>query len=198
MILPTPKFEPILINLKGLGFFSRLSKLWKSPPRFRIIADWVITLDDGLQIIIPQGFETDFASIPRLFWAIPGFSPDGPLLWGAILHDFGYQYGYLLAVANSATVPFPDASVQLQEQFPSLFCDNIPVYVGFCQGFYDNLLRDITLAKTGAKVVAESAQKTLALCGGVAWGKYRKVGPTAYNINSLGLPGITENGVSFL
>lgn len=42
-------------------------------------------------IVVPAGFETDFASIPRLFWAI--YPPAGR--WGkaAVVHDFLYRSG---------------------------------------------------------------------------------------------------------
>ena len=39
-------------------------------------------------IIVPRGFITDFASIPRIFrWAI---NPNGASRWAAVIHDFGY------------------------------------------------------------------------------------------------------------
>ena len=40
-------------------------------------------------IIVPEGFVTDFASVPRLFWSI--FPPLGPWALAAILHDWLYQ-----------------------------------------------------------------------------------------------------------
>ncbi len=40
------------------------------------------------KIMVPKGFETDFASVPRLFWVIA--SPwDAPK--AAVLHDYLYQ-----------------------------------------------------------------------------------------------------------
>src|ERR1035438_5360681 len=41
-------------------------------------------------IIIPEGFSTDGASIPRLFWNI--FIPTGPYFQAAVIHD--YLYGH--------------------------------------------------------------------------------------------------------
>jgi len=38
---------------------------------------------------IPGNFVTDLASIPR---CIPGIYPDGPLIHGAVPHDFGYRF----------------------------------------------------------------------------------------------------------
>lgn len=37
-------------------------------------------------VIVPKGFETDFASIPRLFWRI--LPPDDVYTQACVLHDF--------------------------------------------------------------------------------------------------------------
>ena len=47
---------------------------------------------DGRTFVIPKGFKTDFGSIPRIFWIIPGFQPIGSKMdLGYILHDFCYE-----------------------------------------------------------------------------------------------------------
>lgn len=48
---------------------------------------------NGTRIDVPEGFTTDGASIPRLFWFTTGtpFSPH--YLRGAIIHDYIYQTG---------------------------------------------------------------------------------------------------------
>ena len=181
MIITTPKFEPIL------------PKSIFEPPRVRYSDDWVITLDDGLELVTPKGFETDGASVPRLFWAIPGFSPFGPLLYGAGPHDQGYQYQYLLTPFFSETY-YPESSIRLREQYQFIFGDLIPVYVGRGQRFFDNILSGITIEKTGQEFVANTADFVLGYFGKFAWNKYRIHGPSAYNYNSLGLPGITYRG----
>lgn len=39
-------------------------------------------------VVVPKGFVTDFASIPRLFWsALP---PDGEYAYAAVVHDYLY------------------------------------------------------------------------------------------------------------
>ena len=38
---------------------------------------------------VPKGFQTDFASIPRVFWSI--LPPDGRYSQAAVLHDFLYH-----------------------------------------------------------------------------------------------------------
>lgn len=45
---------------------------------------------DGWLIEVPAGFETDFASIPRLLWTV--IPPRGRFNRPAIVHDFLYQY----------------------------------------------------------------------------------------------------------
>lgn len=41
-------------------------------------------------IIVPEGFITDFASIPRLFWTLIG-SPAGEYGKAAVIHDYLYS-----------------------------------------------------------------------------------------------------------
>jgi len=196
MIIPDPKLVPVNNDLHGKLFWQRFNILKDTPPRFRLTEDWLVTLDDGTQTVVPHNFETDFASTPRWFWALPGFSPSGPLLWGAILHDFGYQYGYLLAI-RTCGVSYPEASHCLRERFPAKFAGLMPVAVGYRQEYFDDLLRQVTIEKTGAEFVASAAHKVLGWFGGTVWGKYRRKGPAAYNTNSLGLPGVTLFGVKF-
>ncbi len=184
MIIPRPQIEPIPTSI------------WEAP-RFMVTVDYIITFDDGLQIVVPKGFETDFASVPRLMWALPGFASTGPLIFGSPFHDFGYQYGYLLTPYLPGHHTYPEPSMALREQFPHLFNDLIPVFVGRNQVFFDQLLEGITTDATGQRFVATSARAALYLCGGKAWNKYRTKGPSAYNSNSLGLPGITTAGVRF-
>ena len=166
--------------------------IWK-PTRYRLTEDWIITLDDGLPIVFPRGFETDLASVPGVMWSVPGFAPTGVLLCGGIGHDFFYQYGYWLTPFSKKQY-FPESSHALREQFPALFGNLIPVFVGRSKEFADNLLAGITIEATGATFVARSAEMALHMFGHTAWNKYRTHGPGAYNSNSLGLPGLTKKG----
>jgi hypothetical protein len=58
---------------------------------------WVLLDDtlikvDGVVFIVPKGFETDFASVPRLFWWF--ISPtDRDVLRASLLHDYLYRIG---------------------------------------------------------------------------------------------------------
>lgn len=52
-------------------------------------ADLIYVTNNGLTIVIPKGFITDFASIPRAFWSIlPPISPF--YVKAAVIHDFIY------------------------------------------------------------------------------------------------------------
>lgn len=45
--------------------------------------------DRNEEIVVPAGFVTDLASIPRLVWSF--YPPDGPWVKSAIVHDFLYD-----------------------------------------------------------------------------------------------------------
>lgn len=40
------------------------------------------------EIVVPAGFDTDYASIPRIFWSI--YPPDGSYAPAAVVHDWLY------------------------------------------------------------------------------------------------------------
>jgi hypothetical protein len=44
-----------------------------------------------VRIVVPKGFVTDFASIPRFLWAIVGGPADGKYRLAAVIHDFLYR-----------------------------------------------------------------------------------------------------------
>lgn len=59
--------------------------------------DWLLTEtfsylhDDGRSFVVPAGFRTDFASVPRFFWRV--FPPAGRYAPAAVLHDMLYRTG---------------------------------------------------------------------------------------------------------
>lgn len=181
MLISQPKFE-----LVYAGY----------PSRFRMVENYCVTLNNKTKLVVPANFITDLASVPSLFWCIPGFAPDGPLIYGALLHDFSYQYGYLLADKETVVNPAKD-SIRLYNLYPHLFRGMLPVFIERPQEFFDSLLKDITIEKTGKKFVAGAARLALACFGVSVWENYRTVGPTAYNSNSLGLPGLIKGGFVF-
>lgn len=55
---------------------------------------WILTRpfrwQNGRTYAVPALFVTDFASVPKFLWAIPGLSPMGRHQWAAVVHDFLY------------------------------------------------------------------------------------------------------------
>jgi hypothetical protein len=190
MIIPQPQFEHVPIDMHGYSIWRQMLSRWSSPPCFKLINNWDIVLADGLHVRVPSKFVTDFASTPRILW--PLIAPDGPLYLGAIIHDFGYQHGYLLSVYTEGT-PYMYESLQMREKYKDQFSTYIPVYVGMPQSFFDGLLRDITIFTTGATLEATEAYVALRVFGCHAWNNYREKGPGAYGQNSLKLPGVIND-----
>lgn len=56
---------------------------------------WILTNDlkleysTGVVITVPQGFKTDLASVPKIFWNV--IPPYGEYTQASIVHDFLYQ-----------------------------------------------------------------------------------------------------------
>lgn len=57
--------------------------------RFRLVRNFSVVLQDGRTITVPRGFETDFASVPRLFWRL--LPSSGEYNEAAVVHDFLYR-----------------------------------------------------------------------------------------------------------
>lgn len=58
--------------------------------KFIVLKPLEVLLSNGEVINIPDTFETDLSSVPRIFWAI--FAPYGDFLLAAIIHDYLYVY----------------------------------------------------------------------------------------------------------
>lgn len=50
------------------------------------------TLSNGDKIVIPEGFETDLASVPRFLWSV--FPPFGNFILASLVHDYLYVNKY--------------------------------------------------------------------------------------------------------
>lgn len=58
--------------------------------------EYHVGFEDSSEVIsIPQGFITDFASVPRIFWVL--FPPDGKYTQAAVVHDYLYMRHGILA-----------------------------------------------------------------------------------------------------
>lgn len=63
----------------------------KDPTQWILVRDFKFNRD-SIELIIPKGFKTDFASVPRLFWNIISPTELGDI--GPIKHDWTYRTGY--------------------------------------------------------------------------------------------------------
>lgn len=61
--------------------------------RATLTKPFVCVVDKDLTIVVPAGFSTDFASVPRIFWSI--LPPWGPYAPAAIVHDYLYVTGII-------------------------------------------------------------------------------------------------------
>ena len=58
--------------------------------RWRLVEDFGYESLSGNILVVPAGFETDFASVPRLFWPILPLS-DAVYDKAAVLHDYAVR-----------------------------------------------------------------------------------------------------------
>jgi hypothetical protein len=74
--------EPVKKKLLWLIPYNAEKQYWITLNAF----DYVI--DDTWSIHVPEGYKTDFASVPRPLWSL--FPPDGVYTQAAVLHDYIY------------------------------------------------------------------------------------------------------------
>lgn len=74
------------------GFLSPLQLEYLDGHYWEVLVpfDYHIGAPDGIEhVIVPKGFITDFASIPRALWSV--LSPTGSYGKAAVVHDFLYK-----------------------------------------------------------------------------------------------------------
>ena len=62
--------------------------------RWLLLAPFVTRIvhdGDEYKIVVPAGFISDFASVPRPLWSL--IPPTGRYLWAAVVHDYFYFLG---------------------------------------------------------------------------------------------------------
>lgn len=78
------------------------ANLFKDPlivEKLRDCSDWKVckgftyTTETGINIVVPDGFVTDFASIPRGLWNL--FPPTGKYGHAAVIHDYLYRETFI-------------------------------------------------------------------------------------------------------
>ncbi len=102
-----PALHHAKLLVVGLASLLASFQCWAPPPQpipatlFKPFADnqqWMLAEDvvytlgtTNVSIIVPEGFVTDFASIPQALWSF-GLSPNGKYSKAAVIHDFLYWF----------------------------------------------------------------------------------------------------------
>ncbi|EAJ1254841.1 DUF1353 domain-containing protein [Campylobacter lari] len=100
-----------------------------SKDRFEVVKEFEVSLC-GLNFIVPKGFKTDGASIPRLFWSLfPPFKSE--YFSACVVHD------YLCEKANSRA-DYKIADLALKEAMQTLGCSKFKTFIFYhsCNGFH--------------------------------------------------------------
>jgi len=63
--------------------------VWTGPRKAELIAPFYFLSSTRGVTEVPTGFDTDYASVPRIFWSI--YPPDGIYTPAALVHDFKYK-----------------------------------------------------------------------------------------------------------
>lgn len=74
--------------MKPVEFLTQLRLIVLMDDSFRLNADFVVKLD-GVDVIVPEGFETDLSSVPRL--PVVYFAVGGRGHKAGVLHDWLYS-----------------------------------------------------------------------------------------------------------
>jgi len=142
-----PHMRPIPIATKGKGFWGAIWMWLMGSRHWEIAKDFVYKID-GVEYVIPKGFQFDGASIPKFLhtW----LSPTGVLLMGGLVHDYAYKYETLKKKGKGTM------GVLTQKDADVIF-------------------RDINIEINGFHFLNYLAYWALRIGGFVAWNGHRKV-----------------------
>jgi hypothetical protein len=83
--------QPLNIPISSYRRFFIFKKI-----TYLLARDYVLTwIENGIihEIRVPKGFKYDGASVPQFLWSLTGFTPDGLIRAGALIHDLLYFLG---------------------------------------------------------------------------------------------------------
>ena len=146
ILIPQPieiKHVPYRIKVWRWIFYIREWKLHE---------DWYFTMPDGTDIKISKGYILDGASVPRPLWGV--LSPVGLLLIPSIIHDFGYEKGYLIVIGGNGK--------------ETKYLSN------YNKRNWDDLFYEISNFVNGKGIINFLSWKALLFFGGYSWKKYEK------------------------
>lgn len=112
-------------------FKSKLLTRLKDDESWILTEDMIYNSDLVGKVVVPAGFETDLASVPRL--------PIIYTLWGSRAHREAVVHDYLFRVDSVPLVSFNEANLTLLESMTCLgkpWYIRYPMYWGVCFGSY--------------------------------------------------------------
>ena len=65
--------------------------LMRGRMQMELLDNYMQIFEDGSKCVVPKGYITDGASIPKIAWSIVGSPYSRPYLYAAIVHDFRYE-----------------------------------------------------------------------------------------------------------
>ena len=142
-----PHLQPIKISTKGKGFWKGIIMWLLSTRNWKLTKDWKYRYN-GIEYIIPAGFQFDGASIPKFLRTF--FSPVGVLLVGGLVHDYMYKYACMKRTVSKDSLMLVD------------------------QKKADEIFRDINIEVNGFYLMNYLAYWSLRIGGFVAWNGHRK------------------------
>ena len=152
-----PTLTPVSIpTYKGKNTWERLVIWWKARRKFRLLSDWEIPVSDDFSILIPAGFMFDGASVPRLMWV--GASPFGILMIPALVHDYAYEFNYLILRSHQGD--FYDKKVDKKTR-----------------KYWDDVFLKMCLDINRVNFVSKIAYFMVRIGGWVGWRSFRKLRP---------------------
>ena len=142
-----PHLQPIKISTKGKGFWKGIIMWLLSTRNWKLTKDWKYRYN-GIEYIIPAGFQFDGASIPKFLRTF--FSPVGVLLVGGLVHDYMYKYACMKRTVSKDSLMLVD------------------------QKKADQIFRDINIEVNGFYFMNYLAYWSLRIGGFIAWNGHRK------------------------
>lgn len=152
-MIKMPIMKRVPIPTKGIPWYKRAINVIFSRLEWELVEDFYFKIPSGT-FRVKAPFFFDGASVPRIFWWIPGLSPVGILLIQGLIHDAFYKNGFVELI-------YPDGSIDSWG-------------LGCGQKVGDDLLLMVGKIAHGVIIINYVAYAAVRVGGWNAWRKYRK------------------------
>lgn len=146
-----PQIMPLVMPTVGLPWYTKAKAMFYDTRAYVLVKDFIYIRQNGEKILVPKGFCTDFASVPRVFWPL-GLDPQGILMIPSIPHDFAYRHDFYLNENREK------------------------IYERKGKRFHDKLFREISIDVNEMYTPSYLSILALDVFGYFAWKKYKRDG----------------------